>query len=612
MALVNMPWARSDAPSIQCGVLQTAVTAHGYRASTLYCNLELSRMLGPAVYDVVAEAPAERVHLFGEWLFGVAAFEASDDGAYRAEYPEVEELCKSVGLSWPEVLRLRSSRLPAWLDEIASRPLWGRFDVVGFTSTFVQNVASIALASRLKRHWPDLTMVFGGANYDGEMGAEYLRVLPCIDYVVSGEGETTFIRLLDALARGERPVDVAGLLTRGPDGAVAAALPALPGATLEQAKIPDYDDYFATVDQLGRRAAIGSKKIRLLAEFSKGCWWGQKHHCTFCGLNALSMQYRSKGSDQAFDELVHLVERHGVNTVDAVDNILDMSYFRGFLTRLEQAEWDLDIFFEVKANLTRAQVGQLAAAGVRRLQPGLESLSTNVLRLMRKGSTRLLNVRLLKWARYYGVDVAWNILAGFPGEKDEDYYEQARLMPALTHLAPPGGLGRIWLERFSPNFTDERFQHVEPRGAYRHAYPIAGVDLSKIAYFFDYKSQDRAVDDALDAVRVQIDAWREAWSAPTKPQLDYQRAPNRILLRDRRPGRSVMARLDGWQAQAYELCGDTPRSASRIAAALADSGTPVSEDRVAAFLDFCVNEQICLEEAGLYLALALPQRRVKV
>ena len=34
-----------------------------------------------------------------------------------------------------------------------------------------------------------MKIVFGGANYDGEMGMEYFRAFPFIDYVVVGEGE---------------------------------------------------------------------------------------------------------------------------------------------------------------------------------------------------------------------------------------------------------------------------------------------------------------------------------------------------------------------------------------------------------------------------------------
>jgi hypothetical protein len=58
---------------------------------------------------------------------------------------------------------------------------WGQYAVIGFTSMFHQNVASVTLAKLIKELYPQVKIVFGGANYDGEMGQEYFRAFPWID-----------------------------------------------------------------------------------------------------------------------------------------------------------------------------------------------------------------------------------------------------------------------------------------------------------------------------------------------------------------------------------------------------------------------------------------------
>ena len=60
----------------------------------------------------------------------------------------------------------------------------------------------------------------------------------------------------------------------------------------------------------------------------------------------------------------------------------------------------------------------LHLAGVHRIQPGIESLSNNVLKLMRKGTTGIRNIQLLKWCKQYKIAVDWNILYGFPGKPE--------------------------------------------------------------------------------------------------------------------------------------------------------------------------------------------------
>src|SRR5690606_12633861 len=137
-----------------------------------------------------------------------------------------------------------------------------------------------------------------------------------------------------------------------------------------------------------------------------------------------------------------------------------------------------DLFYEVKANLTREQLRTMRGAGVRHIQPGIESLSSRVLGLMRKGTRMSTNVNLLRWAYHYGIHVSWNLLWGFPGDTVEDYVVQADTMRSLTHLPPPGGGGRIWMERFSPIFEDrDGFPagRVEADLSYRYVYP-AGVE----------------------------------------------------------------------------------------------------------------------------------------
>ena len=54
----------------------------------------------------------------------------------------------------------------------------------------------------------------------------------------------------------------------------------------------------------------------------------------------------------------------------------------------------------------------MAQAGITAIQPGLESMSSRVLSLMRKGVRAAQNINVLRWALYYGIDVSWNVLWG--------------------------------------------------------------------------------------------------------------------------------------------------------------------------------------------------------
>src|SRR5262249_51844851 len=156
-------------------------------------------------------------------------------------------------------------------------------------------------------------------------------------------------------------------------------------------------------------------------------------------------------------------------------NILNVKYFNDFLPQLAAKNLDLDLFYEVKANLKKAQLCMMRKAGIRTIQPGIESFSNRVLEIMRKGVKALQNIQVLKWCKEFGIHPYWNLIWGFPGEPEDEYKRMAELVPLLTHLTPPEYATQIRMDRFSPNFEHAEelgFQKPKPSAAYSHIYPF--------------------------------------------------------------------------------------------------------------------------------------------
>ena len=610
VSLVNMPWARTDVPSIQCGLLKAELSRSGFHADVHYLNMDLAAYLGSEIYKSIANLPSERLYFFGEWLFGVAAFGArSDDEEYLEQFG-IAQLFEQVNIPLDKIRDLRHNILPEWIRALADEASWKTCGIVGFTSTFEQNVASLALARRLKEIYPGITTVFGGANFEGDMGVEYVRALPWIDYAVLGEGDVAFPELVSRLSDGHDPSGIPGVSHRVKGTTVRADEPSQV-RDMNTLPVPDYSDYFDALARLGRRSVVGHDAVHLLYESSRGCWWGEKHHCTFCGLNGLGMQFRSKSPDRVVADIRELTDTYKILRIFAVDNILDMSYLSSVCLKLSAEPWDLKMFYEVKANLTPDQLGILRAAGIRTIQPGIESLSTHILKLMRKGSSMMLNLRLLKWAQYHDLRALWSILMGFPGETDEDYINQIELISSLHHLRPPGTCDIIGLHRFSPYFFDKSFpiREVKPRTAYRYLYP-SEVDLDKIAYFFDYRAESVASRSVRARLAAEVTAWQKVWAAGNPPILQYERGPSWLRLADTRGDQRRETTINGWRAVLYEYCGDSARPLTAIQQHLSNvSSARVSDNDIADFINTCVSDRIMAHDDGYYFSLALPVDR---
>ncbi len=604
IALVNMPFSSARFPSIQIGLLQSILVQRGIPTTAHYLNLEFAARIGLKRYDGLSDST---LCFLGDWLFSKTAFrDAAPDG--RLFLQRFGRRLGRAGAEW--LWRQREEVVPAFIEDCLASVPWHHYDVVGFSSVFVQNCAALALARRLKERHPKLINVFGGANFEDEMGLEYVRALPWIDYGVLGEADETFPALLDHLADGREAVALPGIARRI-GGRVEYGGPPPLVKDLDKLPTPTYDDFFATGARLRLPSAVAANAIQLPYESARGCWWGEKHHCTFCGLNGLTMGYRSKSPARILEEIEELAHRYRTRYLGAVDNILDHQHIDGVFGVLAEQKTNYRFFYEIKANLRREQVQMLARGGIWRVQPGIESLSTHLLQLMRKGISAIKNLRLLKWATYYNIKVSWNILLGFPGECEEDYEEQVRLIKIIPHFPPPIRASRISLERFSPNYTQAAqigFENVRPIEPYSYIYPPE-VDKRRIAYFFEYDAPGTLPDAAYAALRDEVKGWQNRWRATARPYLTYAVDGDHLTVFDgRQPGLLRSHAFEAPAARVYEFCSSTDRSTTNILAHLRQSNAQVDNSGVERMLEQFLSLSLMYEEDGAFLSLAMPKQ----
>jgi ribosomal peptide maturation radical SAM protein 1 len=526
------------------GLLKGILVRDGIRTVVANANLWFAERTGLDLYALCAE----RVPVFlltGEWTFAAAAFPGHQDrdGEYlagvRAALGRAGHMFPGYGASGGDALLadLGALRRAAggFIDEVARRILAGGARIVGCTSTFEQHVASLALLRRIRELDPGIITMMGGANCETTMGEATHRCFPWVDYVVSGEADgliTTLCRLALSQGRDVRPGDlprgVLGPCHRDPAGRP-SRLPRALFRNLDDLPHPEFSDYFIELAYSPLRSKVVPG---LPLETSRGCWWGDSHQCTFCGLNGSSLGFRSKSADRVLAEVHDLEERYGISKFEVVDNILDMRYFRTLLPVLAAEKRKRAFFYEVKANLTRPQVEALVDAGVTWVQPGIESLHTEILKLMDKGVRGWQNVQLLKWAREFGLRLSWGLLFGFPDEKDEYYQEMARWIPLLEHLPAPSGFYPLRYDRYSVYHQQAQKMGLllMPNPAMSYVYPLGNAELNDLTYFFSVNPERNLVRiheagnglAAQPGPRAVFDAmrrWQDAYNAVPRPVL---------------------------------------------------------------------------------------------
>jgi len=499
--LMVPPFADLYRPALSVHLLQAVAERAGLRVRILYANLLFAILGGESLYNTACSGH------FG-WMWGERLFAATAFGLPPLGY-RTEELRKQIGslengqdgeAVFEQLVALERQVGPFCAD-LGTRFAALRLRLAGVTSTYHQTAAGCALLAQVKRAQPTVITAMGGANCEDEMARGIASLGAPIDYIFSGECEAAFPDFLRRVVTGQPlPAD------RIVRGEACRDLDSLPE--------PSFEDYFAQLDN-ALPSCRADKEVWLPYESSRGCWWGARQHCTFCGLNDEIMAFRQKSPEQMIAGARRLLLHYPTRRLGMIDNILPHSYFRTVLPRLAKELPPVQIFYEAKSNLNLEQVQLMRRAGIVQIQPGIESLSSSLLRRMKKGVSARQNLALLRYARATGLGVAWNLLYGFPGDQPEDYDSTLVLIPLIHHLPPPTGVYFLSLDRFSPYFHAPAAYGItplEPAPSYACAFPPT-ADLRSLAYQFTgkYPCAHSSHPELYASLERVTREWRASW-----------------------------------------------------------------------------------------------------
>jgi radical SAM superfamily enzyme YgiQ (UPF0313 family) len=302
------------------------------------------------------------------------------------------------------------------IREITDKLVAARPRVLGLSVHACNEKFSTAVVERVKALLPETVILVGGfACYSPDIG---LRGFPLADYMCIGEADLTVGPLAERLARGERPANVPGVLSRF-DNPDVPFLPAPMVHDLDLLDHPRYDWYDLDVYQNYN----GYRLTPVIA--SRGCRWSR---CTFC---AERFYWRIRSPESFVDELEWLVDQgcrlFMFNESDlngrpeTVLAICDEIIRRGLQIKLTGQ-------LRIHRKCDRAFFRKLRAAGFVALRFGVDAFSENALRLQKKGYTTADVSQNLRDCWEAGIFTEVNWVIGVPGETEEDIEEGIALI----------------------------------------------------------------------------------------------------------------------------------------------------------------------------------------
>ena len=300
------------------------------------------------------------------------------------------------------------------LERIAS----GAPAVVTF-SCYLWNIRqTLALAEQLKYRLPGVCVVLGGpeVSYCAET---VLNENPAVDFVLSGEGETSVPALLSCLAQGKAPSaeEVPGLCTRqhiAPPCVLSGEVPS-----------PYTPEYFKALN--GRIAYL---------ETSRGC----PFTCAFClsGRCGTPRYFDLKG---VYENILALANS-GAQTVKLIDRTFNANpRHANAILRFLLSHYGKEIpagvcfHFEIAGDILTEETMELLAqmpAGAVQLEIGMQSFCEKTLEAVRrKTNTEKLKANIRRLAAMGNMHIHIDLIAGLPYEDVQTFAESFNTAYAL-------------------------------------------------------------------------------------------------------------------------------------------------------------------------------------
>lgn len=304
-------------------------------------------------------------------------------------------------------------------------------DLVAFTvMPGPQLVNAVPLARAIKARYPALPMVWGG-NFASLYPTPVLNA-PYVDWVIRGQGEQTFVELLDVLRGNRDPKSVAGLSFREADGShwlgperMWLGPDELPDPPYHKIDVADY----LRPTFLGRKSGVYQASI--------GCPYG----CKFCGvISVFGSRERVQAPERTAGHLAFLVREHGMDSVHFYDNnfLVKEDHARELAERLIPLglKWWCEARVDALTRYSDDTWRLLRRAGLTMMFCGAESGSDEVLKKMNKGTTTAQILEVAARSKAHGIIPEFSFVFGDPDNPEREIENTLAFVRRLKDVNP--------------------------------------------------------------------------------------------------------------------------------------------------------------------------------
>ena len=283
--------------------------------------------------------------------------------------------------------------------------------IVGFSCMTSNFPSGIKFASLAKRVNPDIVTVFGGAHptFQAEI---ILNTYKDVDIVAIGEGEYSFLEIVQKTERGESLSTVSGIYYRE-NGKIVK--------TAEKRYIKDLDSLPHPARDLMELHKY-HENVKGCVNSSRGCPW----NCLYCSTSQLhGHKYRAHCAEYVIDEMQTIVKDYDCHKISFADDLFTFDRKRVFKIcdilmssgLYKEMMWGCSVRADT---IDKEMLEKMRKANCTALFIGIETLDETVMKAIRKKLNVNKAKKTIKVAKDLGFDIKASFILGLPFQKQDE------------------------------------------------------------------------------------------------------------------------------------------------------------------------------------------------
>lgn len=305
--------------------------------------------------------------------------------------------------------------------------------VVGITSLTGPQIADgIELSKKIKRSNANVPVVWGG--WHASLLPEQTLSNPYIDFVVRGQGEITFVELLEALQRKAPLESVQGLLFKK-DGKI---IDNGSRGSIDINQFPFLAYHLIDMTKYPGRPSTPSD-VYTTIRTQQGC----PYRCEFCAepivYKRKSVRYTPK---RTVDEIERLVNDYGITEISFQDPtfILSVKHLKAFcnemIRRKLKVKWGATARYTTIARMDGDTLALLKKSGCDILHPGVEAGSQEMMDYIKKDQKLDYLIDCVEKLVRYEIRGLYSFIIGMPGEPEGEISKVFQLVKKIKEKDP--------------------------------------------------------------------------------------------------------------------------------------------------------------------------------